>query len=101
MKTRADNNDAFPESGNVRMRQVVQFLAMSESSVYRLIKDTDFPAPSTSLPDWWSSMLLKSASGNSAAPPFVNPRSGMSRLIPIMKRAPFSVSSLRTARSKW
>lgn len=27
MKTRADSNDAFPESGNVRMRQVVQFLA--------------------------------------------------------------------------
>ncbi len=50
MKIRADSNDAFPESGNVRMRQVVQFLAMSESSVYRLIKDTDFPAPSTSLP---------------------------------------------------
>uniref|UniRef100_UPI00258EF40B AlpA family transcriptional regulator n=1 Tax=Klebsiella sp. TaxID=576 RepID=UPI00258EF40B len=45
MKTRADNNDAFPESGNVRMRQVVQFLAMSESSVYRLIKNTDFPRP--------------------------------------------------------
>lgn len=43
MKIRADSNDAFPESGNVRMRQVVQFLAMSESSVYRLIKDTDFP----------------------------------------------------------
>lgn len=35
MKTRVDSNDAFPESGNVRMRQVVQFLAMSESSVYR------------------------------------------------------------------
>lgn len=35
MKTSADSNDAFPESGNVRMRQVVQFLAMSESSVYR------------------------------------------------------------------
>lgn len=45
MKIRADSNDAFPESGNVRMRQVVQFLAMSESSVYRLIKDTDFPRP--------------------------------------------------------
>ncbi|EPH4015967.1 transcriptional regulator, AlpA family protein, partial [Salmonella enterica subsp. enterica serovar Typhimurium] len=30
MKIRADSNDAFPESGNVRMRQVVQFLAMSE-----------------------------------------------------------------------
>lgn len=45
MKTRADSNDAFPESGNVRMRQVVQFLAMSESSVYRLIKNTDFPRP--------------------------------------------------------
>lgn len=29
MKTRSDINDAFPESGNVRMRQVVQFLAMS------------------------------------------------------------------------
>ncbi|HCP8888429.1 TPA: transcriptional regulator, AlpA family protein, partial [Escherichia coli] len=26
MKTSADSNDAFPESGNVRMRQVVQFL---------------------------------------------------------------------------
>ncbi|MEY5110580.1 transcriptional regulator, AlpA family protein, partial [Salmonella enterica subsp. enterica serovar Corvallis] len=25
MKIRADSNDAFPESGNVRMRQVVQF----------------------------------------------------------------------------
>ncbi|ECY3999383.1 transcriptional regulator, AlpA family protein, partial [Salmonella enterica subsp. enterica serovar Typhimurium] len=24
MKIRADSNDAFPESGNVRMRQVVQ-----------------------------------------------------------------------------
>ncbi|MBJ4857625.1 transcriptional regulator, AlpA family protein, partial [Salmonella enterica subsp. enterica serovar Agona] len=33
MKIRADSNDAFPESGNVRMLQVVQFLAMSESSV--------------------------------------------------------------------
>lgn len=82
MKTRVDSNDAFPESGNVRMRQVVQFLAMSESSVYRLIKNTDFPAPSTSLPDWWSSMPLKFVSGNSAAPPSVNPRSGMSRPIP-------------------
>ncbi|MCX8979078.1 AlpA family transcriptional regulator [Citrobacter portucalensis] len=45
MKTRADSNNAFPESGNVRMRQVVQFLAMSESSVYRLMKATDFPRP--------------------------------------------------------
>ncbi|HAI7368426.1 AlpA family transcriptional regulator [Escherichia coli] len=45
MKTSADSDDAFPESGNVRMRQVVQFLAMSESSVYRLIKNTDFPRP--------------------------------------------------------
>lgn len=91
MKTSADSNDAFPESGNVRMRQVVQFLAMSESSVYRLIKNTDFPAPSTSLPDWWSSMLLKSVSGNSAAPPSVNPRSGMSRLIPRHETRPFSL----------
>ena len=45
MKTSADSNDAFPESGNVRMRQVVQFLAMSESSVYRLIKNPAFPRP--------------------------------------------------------
>ena len=85
MKTSADSNDAFPESGNVRMRQVVQFLAMSESSVYRLIKNTDFPRP------WWSSMLLKSVSGNSAAPPSVNPRSGMSRLIPRHETRPFSL----------
>ncbi|MEZ6877565.1 AlpA family phage regulatory protein [Enterobacter sp. KBR-315C3_2022] len=27
------------------MRQVVHFLAMSASSVYRLIKNTDFPRP--------------------------------------------------------
>lgn len=45
MKTRVDSNDAFPESGNLRMRQVLQFLAMSESSVYHLIKNTDFPRP--------------------------------------------------------
>ncbi|HFT8096525.1 Predicted transcriptional regulator [Klebsiella pneumoniae] len=91
MKTRADNNDAFPESGNVRMRQVVQFLAMSESSVYRLIKTPTFPAPSTYLPDWWFSMPLKSASGSSAVPPSVNPRSGMSRPIPHHETRPFSL----------
>ena len=45
MTSRAGSTAAWPESGNVRMRQVVQFLAMSESSVYRLIKNTDFPRP--------------------------------------------------------
>ncbi len=45
MKTLADSNEAFSESGNVRMRQVVQFLAISELSVYRLTKDSDFPRP--------------------------------------------------------
>ncbi|WP_028020000.1 AlpA family phage regulatory protein [Franconibacter pulveris 601] len=44
MKTRADSNNAFLKSGNVRMRQSLQFLTMSESSVSRLIKDTYFPA---------------------------------------------------------
>ncbi len=52
MKTRVDSNDAFPESGNVRMRQVVQFLAMSESSVYRLIKDTDYDGSYGRLLEW-------------------------------------------------
>ena len=79
MKTRADSNDAFPESGNVRMRQVVQFLAMSESSVYSRIKNTDF------------AMLLKSVSGSSAAPPSANPRSGMSRPIPHHETRPLSL----------
>lgn len=91
MKTSADSNDAFPESGNVRMRQVVQFLAMSESSVYRLIKNTDFPRPVHLSSRLVVLMLLKSVSGNSAAPPSVNPRSGMSRLIPRHETRPFSL----------
>lgn len=33
----------FPLSGNVRIRQVAQFLAMSESTVYRRMKEPGFP----------------------------------------------------------
>lgn len=32
----------FPLSGNVRIRQVAQFLAMTESTVHRRVKETGF-----------------------------------------------------------
>ncbi|ENO0457033.1 AlpA family phage regulatory protein [Salmonella enterica] len=35
----------FPLSGNVRIRQVALFLAMSESTVHRRVKDPGFPQP--------------------------------------------------------
>ena len=35
----------FPLSGNVRIRQVAQFLAMSESTVHRRVKEAGFPQP--------------------------------------------------------
>lgn len=35
----------FPLSGNVRIRQVAQFLAMSESTVHRRMNDPGFPQP--------------------------------------------------------
>ncbi|RPH28333.1 AlpA family phage regulatory protein [Buttiauxella warmboldiae] len=45
MKTYFDDNNPFPENGNVRMHQVARFLAMSESSVYRKMKEPNFPQP--------------------------------------------------------
>lgn len=91
MKTRADSNDAFPESGNVRIRQVVQFLAMSESSVYRLIKNTDFPRPvhlSSRLVVFDAAEIRQ---WQQRAPPSANPRSGMSRPIPHHETRPLSL----------
>lgn len=45
MKAYLDDSHSFPESGNVRMWQVARFLAVSESTVFRKIKEPGFPQP--------------------------------------------------------
>lgn len=37
--------NSFPESGNVRIKNVAQFLSVSEATVWRRAKDPDFPKP--------------------------------------------------------
>jgi hypothetical protein len=70
----------FPLSGNVRIRQVALFLAMSESTVHRRVKDPVSRNQSAFHHAWWYLMPPKFVAGRNGQKQ-VNRRPGMSAIV--------------------